>query len=142
MLYLWIKVFHIVSAISWMAGILYLPRLFVYHADCTPRGETSQIFKVMERRLLNGIMNPAAIATVAAGAWLAWRGELWRAEWFHAKVTLVLVLLGFHLFLAHTASLFQRDANTHSSRFYRLINEAPAVLMLGIVSLVIIKPWM
>lgn len=142
MLYLWIKTLHIAAVISWMAGMLYLPRLFVYHADAERNGEAAGTFKVMERRLLRGIMNPAATASVLAGAWLAWDAKLWTDGWFHAKVALVVVLLGFHLFLSRQVKAFQEDRNDHSSRFYRLINEVPAVLMLGIVALVVIKPWL
>lgn len=142
MLYLVIKSIHVVAVISWMAALLYLPRLFVYHADAATGGEASQTFKIMERKLLHGIMNPAAIVSVFAGLWLAWNGELWKDGWFHAKVALVVILLGVHLFLARQVRAFQGDRNAHSSRFYRLINEIPAVLMLGIVALVIIKPWL
>lgn len=142
MLYLVIKSIHVVAVISWMAALLYLPRLFVYHADAATGGEASQTFKIMERKLLHGIMNPAAIVSVFAGLWLAWNGELWKDGWFHAKVALVVILLGVHLFLARQVRAFQVDRNAHSSRFYRLINEVPAVLMLGIVALVIIKPWL
>lgn len=124
-----------------MAGLLYLPRLFVYHADAALNGEASQLFKVMERRLLRGIMNPAAIVTVAAGSWLAWYGDLWQQDWFVAKVALVGLMLGFHLFLSRVAAEFQLDRNSRSSRFYRIINELPAVLMVAIVALVIFRPW-
>jgi len=141
-LYLWIKTLHIAAVISWMAGMLYLPRLFVYHADAQRNGEASTTFRMMERRLLKGIMNPAAAVSVLAGAWLAWDAGLWRDGWFHAKVALVILLLVFHIFLSRQARAFQEDRNRHSSRFYRLINEIPAVLMLGIVALVVIKPWL
>lgn len=140
MLYLSIKAFHVVAVISWMAGLLYLPRLFVYHSEAEPGGEASRLFKVMERRLLRGIMNPAAAASVIAGAWLAWEAHLWSDIWFQLKAILVLALLAVHVFLAASARAFEMDANTHSGRFYRIVNEVPAVLMLGIVALVIIKP--
>jgi len=141
-LYLWIKTLHIVAVISWMAGMLYLPRLFVYHADARQNGDAAETFKVMEGRLLRGIMNPAAAVSVFAGAWLAWDAGLWRDGWFHAKVALVVILLGFHIFLSRQALAFREDRNAHSSRFYRAINELPAVLMVAIVALVIIKPWL
>jgi len=141
-LYLWIKTLHIVAVISWMAGMLYLPRLFVYHADARQDGEAADTSKVMEGRLLRGIMNPAATVSVIAGAWLAWDAGLWRDGWFHAKVALVILLLGFHIFLSRQALAFQENRNAHSSRFYRAINELPAVLMVAIVALVIIKPWL
>lgn len=141
MLYLWIKTFHIVAVISWMAGLLYLPRLFVYHAEADKGGEAARTFEVMERKLLRGIMNPAAAASVLAGAWLAWDAELWRDPWFHAKVALVLVLVATHVFLARQRTLFVVGRNVFSSRAYRIINEIPALLMLGIVALVVIKPW-
>lgn len=140
MLYLWVKVFHIAAVISWMAGLLYLPRLFVYHADVEPGGEAARTFSVMERRLLVGIMNPAAVGSLLAGAWLAWYGELWQYGWFQAKLALVGALIAFHFFLARCTTDFRLDLNTRSARFYRIINEIPAVLMLGIVIFVIVRP--
>lgn len=139
-LYLWVKVFHIAAVISWMAGLLYLPRLFVYHADAEPGGEAARTFKVMERRLLVGIMYPAAVASLLAGGWLAWEGQLWQYGWFQAKLGLVCALVIFHFFLARCVRNFQLDQNIRSGRFYRIINEIPAVLMLGIVIFIVVRP--
>lgn len=141
MAYLWIKVLHIVAVISWMAGLLYLPRLFVYHTAARRGGEAAATFCVMERRLLRGIMNPAAVVSVLAGLWLAWHADLWRDTWFHAKMALVATLLAIHIFLARKVNDFRDDRNTHGDRFYRILNEAPALLMVAIVALVILRPW-
>jgi putative membrane protein len=138
---LWVKSLHILAVISWMAGMLYLPRLFVYHADVQPKSEASELFKTMERRLLRFIMTPALLVVVASGLWLAWREDFFAAPWLHAKLALVLLLLGLHGFLARQTRAFAQDRNTRSSRFFRLINEVPAVLMTLIVVLVVIKPF-
>ncbi len=140
-LYLWIKAVHILAVISWMAGMLYLPRLFVYHTEAEPGSKQSETFKVMERRLLRGIINPAMIATWALGLWLAWDGAFFTSPWFHAKLALVVILSGVHGFFARCVRVFAEDRNTRPQRFYRMINEVPTLLMIGIVILVVVKPF-
>lgn len=141
MLYLWIKALHVISVIAWMAGMLYLPRLFVYHAEAEAGSRQSETFKVMERRLLRGIINPAMIMAFLTGAYLAIEAGWFRDGWFHAKFTLVVLMTAVHGFLSRWRRQFERDQNRHSARFYRLINEVPTVLMIGIVTLVIVKPF-
>ncbi len=141
MLYLWIKALHVVSIIAWMAGMLYLPRLFVYHAEAEPGSRQSETFKVMERRLLRGIINPAMILAFLTGAYLAIEAGWFRDGWFHGKLTLVILMTAVHGFLSRWRRQFERDQNVHSARFYRIVNEVPTVLMLGIVILVIVKPF-
>jgi putative membrane protein len=141
MLYLWLKALHIVAVISWMAALLYLPRLFVYHADAKPGSETSETFKTMERKLLKFIANPASIAVWVLGLWLAFELNAWRDGWLHAKLTLVVLLTGYHHFCMATVKRFARDANARPARFYRMINEIPAVVMVGVVILVVLKPF-
>jgi len=140
-LYLWLKALHIIAVIAWMAGLLYLPRLFVYHCDAPVGSLQSETFKVMERRLLRGIMNPAMIAVWALGLLLAWRGHWWAAGWFHAKLVLVIGISVVHHLLAYWRKDFEADRNRRPAKFYRLWNEVPTVLMLGIVVLVVVKPW-
>ena len=139
--YMWVKAAHVVAIISWMAGMLYLPRLFVYHADAAPGSELSETLKVMERRLLRVIINPAMGLAWVLGVWLAWRGGFLMAGWFHAKLTLVILLSGFHGYLSAAVRRFAADGNTVPSRRWRLLNEVPAVVMIGIVILVIVKPF-
>ena len=141
MLYLWIKALHVIAIIAWMAGMLYLPRLFVYHAVAEIGSPQSETFKVMERRLLRAIINPAMIATWLFGLWLAWQGDFFRAPWLHGKLALVLLLSGVHGLFARWVKDFAADRNRHSQKFYRIVNEAPTVLMIGIVILVVIKPF-
>ncbi len=141
--YFWIKAAHVISVIAWMAGLLYLPRLFVYHADA-PRGSAqSETFKTMERRLLRGIMNPAMIATYVFGlAMLATPGTFtFTYGWMQAKFGLVLILTAYHMLLARWRRAFAEDANRHPARFYRVMNEVPTLLMIGIVILVVVKPF-
>ena len=141
MLYLWVKALHVISMVAWMAGMLYLPRLFVYHAATglgTPQAET---FKVMERRLLRAIMNPAMIAVWLTGLYLAWEGGWYRAPWLHAKILLVILMSGCHGFLAASTRRFANDANTRPAGFFRVVNEIPTILLIGIVILVIVKPF-
>lgn len=140
-LYAWVKSFHIVAVIAWMAAMLYLPRLFVYHAEAGPGSPPSETFKVMERRLLKAIMTPAMIATWVLGLWLAWQGGWFKAGWLHAKLALVLAMSGAHGYLAGAVRRFAADADTRSPRFYRILNEVPTVLMIGIVILVVVKPF-
>ena len=139
--YPWIKAFHLIAAMAWMAGMLYLPRLFVYHCAAEPGSKESETFKAMERRLLRAIINPAMIATWALGLWLAWWSEAWTAGWFRGKFALVLVLTTTHGLLARWRKDFAADRNRHSAEFYRLVNELPTVLMIGIVILAIVKPF-
>ncbi len=140
-LYSWLKALHIISVIAWMAGMLYLPRLYVYHCGAKPGSEMSETFKVMERRLLRGIINPAMIASFVFGLWMAWLGDLWGEHWFHAKLVLVIAMSTLHGFLSRWRRQFAADANTHSARFYRFMNEAPTLLLIGIVLLVVLKPF-
>jgi putative membrane protein len=144
-MYGWIKAFHIISVIAWMAGLLYLPRLFVYHSTADKGSVQSETFKVMERRLMRGIMNPAMIATYVFGLWLAWLAADSRYPylpgWLSAKIVLVLMLSGFHGMLARWRKDFAADNNRNSEKFYRVINEIPTVLLIGIVLLVVLKPF-
>ena len=140
-LYLWLKAAHVIAVIAWMAGMLYLPRLFVYHCAAEPGSQQSETFKVMERRLLKAIINPAMIATWVLGLWLAWEGGFAKAGWLHGKVALVLVLSALHGLFARWVKDFAADRNTRSAKFYRIVNEVPTVLMIGIVILVIVKPF-
>ena len=145
-MYDWIKAFHIIAVIAWMAGMLYLPRLFVYHCAAEQGSVQSETFKVMERRLLRGIVNPAMIATWVFGLWLAWLGPDshygWFASgWLQVKIVLVLALSAVHGLLARWRTDFAADRNRHSQRFYRTINEVPTVLLILIVLLVVLKPF-
>jgi protoporphyrinogen IX oxidase len=140
-LYLWLKAFHIIAVISWMAGMLYLPRLFVYHCDAEPGSRQSETFKVMERRLLTVIINPAMIATWALGLWLAWAGGWDKAHWLQVKFVLVILLSGLHGFYVRWVRDFAHDRNRNSGKFYRIINEVPTVLMIVIVLLAVLKPF-
>ncbi|MEH2521638.1 putative membrane protein [Bradyrhizobium sp. AZCC 1610] len=139
--YPWIKALHVIAIISWMAGMLYLPRLFVYHCEAEVGSKQSEIFKVMEWRLLKAIINPAMIVTWLAGLYLAWSGHWYTSGWFHAKLTLVLILSGVHGFFSRWVKDFAADRNTRSQKFYRIINEVPTVLMILIVIMVIVKPF-
>ncbi len=138
----WIRALHIIGVMAWMAGMLYLPRLYVYHAGATPGSELSETLKVMERRLLRAIVNPAMIASlVLGGAMLATPGTVdWSAWWLHAKLTLVGGLLALHGLLVRWRGAFAIDANRHSARFYRVVNEVPTALMIAIVILAVVKP--
>ncbi|MBB98873.1 MAG: TIGR00701 family protein [Rhodobacteraceae bacterium] len=141
MLYLWLKALHIMSVIAWMAALFYLPRLFVYHAETETGTQQSETFKIMERRLLKAIMTPAMIASWVFGLWVAYEGGFFRDGWFHAKLALVLVMSGYHGYLARCVRAFADDQNTRSHRHYRIVNEVPTVLMVVIVILVVIKPF-
>ncbi|MEO3997066.1 protoporphyrinogen oxidase HemJ [Mesorhizobium sp. CAU 1732] len=138
--YDWIKAFHVIAVISWMAGMLYLPRLFVYHAQAEPGSDTSETFKVMERRLLRAIINPAMVVTWVLGLWLAWRGFGFSGGWLHAKIAAVLLLSGVHGYLSASVRRFAGDSNTKPTRHWRIVNEIPTVLMVVIVILVVVKP--
>jgi putative membrane protein len=140
-MYEWIKAFHVIAVISWMAGMLYLPRLFVYHCEAEAGSKQSETFKVMERRLLKGIINPAMALTWLLGLYMVWAGQWYLAGWFHVKFALVLVMSGIHGFFTRCVRDFANDRNTRSQKFYRIINEVPTVLMICIVILVIVKPF-
>lgn len=140
-LYLWIKALHVVAVISWMAALLYLPRLFVYHSVVTPGSEMSETFKVMERRLLKAIATPAMIVAWLAGVFLIWKGGWMASGWLHAKLALVILLSGAHGALASYVRAFAQDRNVKSQKFYRVANEVPTLLMLAIVVLVVVKPF-
>ena len=141
--YLWIKAFHVIAVIAWMAGMFYLPRLFVYHCETVPGSAESERFKVMERKLLRIIINPAMIASWVFGLTLSVLPavDAWAQPWFHAKFALVLLMSGVHGLFARWTKDFARDANTRPARFYRMWNEAPTLLMIAIVILVIVKPF-
>ena len=141
MLILWLKSFHIIAVIAWMASLLYLPRLFVYHAGTPAGSETAQTFKLMERRLLKLIANPASIAVWVFGLWLAYEMGAWRDGWLHAKFALVVLMTGFHHFCMAAVKRFAEDRNTRSVRFWRIANEVPTILLIAIVILVVVKPF-
>ncbi len=138
---LWLKALHIIAVISWMAGMLYLPRLFVYHVDAEPGSRQAETFIVMERRLLRIIMNPAMIVVWITGPLLAWRMGMWKDGWLHAKFTLVALLTVFHHLLGRWRKDFAAGRAPHDAKFFRMVNELPALLMVGIVVLVVVKPW-
>jgi protoporphyrinogen IX oxidase len=139
--YQWVRAFHIIAVIAWMAGMLYLPRLFVYHAEIGAGTPQSETFKVMERRLLRFIMEPAIAATWLLGLWLAWRGFGFMGGWLHLKIAAVIVLSGLHGYFSASAKRFAEDRNEKSARHWRFMNEAPTALMIVIVILAVIKPW-
>ncbi|MFC0219453.1 putative membrane protein [Pseudochelatococcus lubricantis] len=141
MLYEWLKALHIISVIAWMAAMLYLPRLFVYHAEAVPGSDRIAAFKVMERRLYKAIMTPAMIATWVFGLIIAYEGGWFAAGWFHGKLLLVVILSGVHGFLGAELRRFAADKITRSPRFYRIVNEVPTLLMILIVILVVLKPF-
>lgn len=137
----WVKAFHIIAVIAWMAGMLYLPRLFVYHADAETGSRQSETFKVMERRLLHAIINPAMIVTWVLGLWLAWRIFAFQGGWLHAKIVLVFLLSGVHGYLSAAVRRFAQDRNDKPARHWRIVNEIPTLLMIAIVVLVVVKPF-
>jgi len=139
--YPWIKAMHIIAVISWMAGMLYLPRLFVYHCDAPAGSMQSETFKLMERRLYRLIINPAMVATWVLGLWLAWRGFAFFGGWLHAKIAAVLLLSGVHGYFGGAVRRFAEDRNQKPARHWRLMNEVPTVLMVIIVILVVVKPF-
>ena len=140
-MYLWLKALHIIAVIAWMAGMLYLPRLFVYHAAAKPGSELSETFKTMERRLLNFIMMPAMVTAWIVGIVLVLQGQWLGASWFHAKFAVVLAMTLMHGLFAHWVNEFHLDRNRHSQKFYRAINEIPTVLLIVIVVLATVKPF-
>jgi len=141
--YDWIKAFHLIAVISWMAGMLYLPRLFVYHADAEKGSELSETLKIMERKLLRVIINPAMAVTWILGLSMLFANTILLSSggWMHVKLTAVLLLSAFHGYLARRRKVFLRDENEKSSKFYRKINEIPTILMILIVIMVIVKPF-
>ena len=139
--YLWLKSLHIAAVMSWMAGLFYLPRLFVYHAQEQPGSAVSELFKVMERRLMRAIMTPAAVVSWAAGLAMMIQMEFYRQGWFHLKLALVILMTVVHLILERRRREFAADRNSRSHRYFRIINEMPTLLMLGIVPLVIFKAF-
>ncbi|WP_127088072.1 protoporphyrinogen oxidase HemJ [Aquabacter cavernae] len=141
MLYLWIKALHIMAIISWMAAMLYLPRLFVYHCDAPVGSQQSETFKTMEFKLYRYISSPAMMVAWIAGLFLAWDAGWFTQGWFHAKLLLVLVLSGVHGVQGKWLKAFARDERPHKARFFRIMNEVPALLMVGIVLLVVLKPF-
>jgi putative membrane protein len=140
-LFLWFKALHVIAVIAWMAGMLYLPRLFVYHCEAEPGSKQSETFKVMERRLLRAIINPAMTVSWVIGLWLMWAGDFWGSGWMHAKLLLVVAMSAMHGFFSRWVRAFAADRNRHTQKFYRIINEIPTVLMIAIVILVIVKPF-
>lgn len=136
---LWIKSLHIVFMVTWFAGLFYLPRLFVYHAMTEDEAGNAR-FKIMERKLFFGIMTPGAVLTIAFGLWL-WRGYGFSGGWLHAKLTLVAVLVLYHLYCGKLLLDFKRDRNRHSQRYYRWLNELPVLVLVAIVILVVVKPF-
>jgi putative membrane protein len=143
-IYLYVKAFHVIAVIAWMAGMLYLPRLFVYHCAAPAGSPQSETFKVMERRLMRAIINPAMIATWLLGLTMiylmGWPGFA-AAHWLHLKLVLVLLMSALHGFLSRWRRDFERDANRHTQKFYRIINEIPTVLLIVIVILAVVKPF-
>lgn len=140
-LYLWIRALHIIAVISWMAALLYMPRLFIYHTDAPPGSVQSETFKTMELRLLKVIMNPAMMIAWILGLYLAWSVYGFRGGWLHAKLFCVVLLTLVHVHFSRAVAAFRRDANRKSARYWRLMNEAPTLLMILIVILAVVKPF-
>ncbi len=136
-----VKILHLISVISWLAGLLYLPRIFVYHCRVEFNSQSDLLFQEMERKLLRYIMNPAMIATFIFGFYLAIQIGFEGSIWLHLKITLVLILAGFHGFLASCRKKFANNKNQYSHKFFRIINEVPTLLMIAIIGLVILKPF-
>jgi putative membrane protein len=137
----WVKALHVIAIIAWMAGMLYLPRLFVYHAVAAKGSAVSETFKVMERRLLRAIVNPSMILVFLTGFTLVFLTGDWRDGWWQAKFILVLGLAGLHGYFARCVRGFAEDANQRPARFYRVLNEAPTILMIMVVVLAVVKPF-
>jgi protoporphyrinogen IX oxidase len=140
-LYPWLKALHVIAVIAWMAGMLYLPRLFVYHCSAERGSVQSETFKVMEGRLLRVIINPAMMVTWVAGLWLAWRGFQFAGSWLHTKILLVILLSATHGYFSKAVRMFAEDRNSKPALHWRMMNEVPTALMIGIVILVIVKPF-
>jgi putative membrane protein len=139
--YLWFKALHVMSVLAWMAGLFYLPRLYVYHTKHAAGSVTSEQFKVMEDKLLRVIMNPAMIASWLFGLLTAWAGSFWTDGWFHVKLLMAVLMTVFHVMLMRWRTEFAADANQRPERFYRMANEVPTVLMIVIVIMAIVKPF-
>ena len=136
---LWIKSLHIIFMVTWFAGLFYLPRLFVYHTMAEDEAGKAR-FKLMERKLFFGIMTPGAVLTIVFGLWL-WHGYGFSGGWLHAKLTLVAILVAYHLYCGKLLLDFKNDRNRHSHRYYRWLNEAPVLILVAIVILVVVKPF-
>ncbi len=139
--YLWFKALHVVTIIAWMVGMLYLPRLMVYHAAVGPNTPQSETLKVMEPRIYRGIVTPAMLASWVTGLWIAYLGGWFHAHWLHGKILLVVLMTGVHGILGANVRRFANDANAKSATYFRVVNEIPTVLLIGIVILVIVKPF-
>ena len=139
--YVWIKSLHVIAIIAWMAGLLYLPRLFVYHCEAAADSTMSETFKIMERRLLRAIMTPAMIVAWITGLTLAIQAGFFSSGWLHLKLALVLILSASHGYMSRCVKTFAADANQKSHKFYRVLNEVPTLLMIVIVIAVIVKPF-
>jgi putative membrane protein len=139
--YLWFKAFHIMAVLAWMAGLFYLPRLFIYHHDKAVGSESSETFKVMEHRLYRFIMNPAMMMAWAFGLFIAWQGGWFASGWLHAKLTALVLLTAAHVYFGRAVGAFARDERPLTSRHWRMLNEVPAVLMIIIVLLATLKPF-
>ncbi len=138
---LWIKAFHIMAVVCWFAGLFYLPRLYVYHTQAKTNAERER-FSLMERKLYRGITTPSMIATVVLGGWMiAINPAFLQAHWMHAKLLLVVLLIGYHFLCGHYRKQFAVDRNAHTERFYRLFNEVPVLFLVAIVILVVVKPF-
>ncbi len=139
--YLWYKSLHIISIIAWMAGLLYLPRLFVYHCQVKPGSESSELFKIMERRLLRAIMHPAAISSTIFGFLLVYEMDAWVEGWLHVKFLCLILMYFFHWQMMRWRMDFAEDRNIRPEKFYRIMNEGPTLLMIAIVIFVVVKPF-
>ncbi len=142
MTFLWLKAFHIIAVVTWFAAIFYLPRLFVYHADATDEISRER-FKIMERKLYRGIMTPSMVVVIALGLWmLSMNTSFYFSQgWMHAKLTLVALLVVYHFYCGHLLKVFKEDRNTRSHVFYRWFNEVPVFILLGVVILVVVRPF-
>ena len=135
---LWLKAGHVIAAVTWFAGLFYLPRLFVYHAQATDAISVAR-FKIMERKLYHGIMTPGAVLTLAFGLWL-WLGYGIGGAWLHVKLALVVVLVGYHVYCGKLVRDFQHDRNRHGHMYYRWFNELPGLILIAVVILAVVKP--
>ena len=140
-IYLWVKALHVIAVISWMAGMLYMPRLFVYHCDAPVGSKQSETFKIMERRLYKAIMNPAMMVAWVVGLYIAYEQNYFTDGWFHAKLAAVVLMTVIHVMLGRYVRAFAADQNQHTHKFYRVINEIPTLLMIGAVIFVVVKPF-
>ena len=141
--FIWIKALHIISVIAWMAGLLYLPRLFIYHCDAEKGSVQSETFKVMERRLYRAIMNPALVSSALFGGLLLANLDLdsWTDVWLLGKLLFVILLLGVHFMMSRWRQDFENDANQRPVKFFRIMNEVPTLLMIGIVIFAVVRPF-